>query len=101
MSAGGGASFSLSGQAGVNLFTMTPSGGSVAELTACVEPQECQDGGWSADGTAIVEEVDWGGNYSQNVNAPAAVWGMTSGGGNPHAVGASCAQSGCAPRFHP
>ena len=101
LSAGGGASFNLSGQAGVNLFTMTSSGGSVTELTTCVEPTECQDGGWSADGTTIVEEVDWGGNYSQNVNAPAAVWGMTSGGGNPHAVGASCAQSGCAPRFHP
>ena len=89
------------GDGKLNVFTMSPTGSQVRQVTHFAPPFEAGDTSWSPDGDQIALEVDRGGEGQSNPNVPATVWIVNANGTRALNTKVSCAAVGCAPRWRP
>jgi TolB protein len=89
------------GDGKLNIYTMSPSGTHVQQVTHFLPPYEAGDTSWSPDGTRIAFEVDKGGQGQSNPDASATVWTVNASGSGLTNTGQACAAVGCAPRWRP
>ncbi len=85
----------------LNIFTMSPTGTDVQQVTHFAPPFEAGDTNWSLDGTTIVFVLDRGGDGQSNPDVPASVWTVKANGTDAMNTHHSCAAVGCSPRYQP
>ena len=85
----------------LNIFTMSPDGTDVKEVTQFLPPYEAGDTSWSPNGKQIVFEHDKGGDGQSNPDASAQVWIVNANGTEATSTHQKCSAVGCAPRWQP
>ena len=85
----------------LNIFTMSPDGADVQQVTHFLPPYEAGDTSWSPDGTKIVFELDKGGHGQSDPDASAQVWIINANGTGAASTHQACSAVGCAPRWQP
>ncbi len=85
----------------LNIFTMSPTGANVQQVTHFLPPFEAGDTSWSPSGTTLAFELDRGGSGQSNPNVPATVWMVNVNGTSAKSTHRACAAVGCAPRWRP
>jgi TolB protein len=85
----------------LNVFTMSPDGADVQQVTHFLPPYEAGDTSWSPDGRKIVFELDKGGDGQSNPDASAQVWIINANGTGAVSTHQVCSAVGCSPRWQP
>jgi TolB protein len=85
----------------LNVFTMSPEGADVQQVTHVQPPFEAGDTSWSPDGREIAFELDKNGDGQSNPNASASVWIVNADGTGLVSTHETCSAVGCAPRWKP
>jgi Tol biopolymer transport system component len=85
----------------LNIFTMSPEGTDVRQLTHFLPPYEAGDTSWAPNGKEIVFELDKNGNGQSNPDASAQVWIVNANGTGAVSTDQACSDVGCAPRWQP
>jgi TolB protein len=85
----------------LNVFTMSPDGTHVQQVTNFLPPYEAGDTSWSPDGKKIAFELDKGGDGQSNPDASAQVWVINVNGTGAMSTHQECSAVGCAPRWQP
>jgi TolB protein len=85
----------------LNVFTMSPDGADVLQVTHFLPPFEAGDTSWSPNGQQIAFELDKGGDGQSNPNGSAQVWIINANGTGLVSTHQACSAVGCAPRWQP